>query len=486
MKSIFTVCLMLLSTLSYAETGDNLKDMISNAATRGGMSVTFTSPATATASDVVGLNRTAVDLGGVRFRSPVQSFNLISFSKPNLSAGCSGIDLTLGSFSFLSRDELIAMFRSIASNALTYGFGQAIKGMCADCWTMMNSLQQKMQDLNQMFSNTCAIAKCIDEEGCIDQEMQNVGCMFSSGYGKSDYAECKKGVADKASEVAADAKNNGGGTDDPGYLYGNLTYQAMQDTVTGDLSASMNLFLDSIGIPGVEPQDLIMSLLGTVISKDGENATPIGATIKLSNLFEAAQREPGEISPQIMTCSGEEQTVQGVVFGCMGVTHVDLAGVKDIDTWVKEQFEQISLALSDYPLTDAKVQALTPFQTHLLNYIDQHVFKAVVSGSRGSQKMALNSLSKQSMVVSNRIKLDFSKALIDTISQIKAAGSKNDKWRGYTNTLTQVENELHKQSLEYKTTYDAALAVIADDRHWLHLKRIFEGGLIQNLAEMEY
>ena len=73
----------------------------------------FTSPSQLTPNQLANTSRVAASFGGMRMRTPVKNFTVAQFTPPNIAYGCNGIDLTLGSFSMVSKDELIGLFRSI-------------------------------------------------------------------------------------------------------------------------------------------------------------------------------------------------------------------------------------------------------------------------------------------------------------------------------------------------------------------------------------
>jgi len=50
--------------------------------------------------------RTGVIGGSISLRTPISAVNLVAFDAPRFNAGCGGIDLSLGSFSFISADQL--------------------------------------------------------------------------------------------------------------------------------------------------------------------------------------------------------------------------------------------------------------------------------------------------------------------------------------------------------------------------------------------
>jgi conjugative transfer pilus assembly protein TraH len=109
----------------------------------------------------LGQRRGAITGGSLVLRNGITNTNLVSFVPPSFSAGCGGIDLYGGSFSFINFDQFVQLLRNIASNAAGYAFQLALGAMCKDCQSVMNYLQRQIQELNQMFSNSCRLAQGI-------------------------------------------------------------------------------------------------------------------------------------------------------------------------------------------------------------------------------------------------------------------------------------------------------------------------------------
>ncbi len=99
--------------------------------------------------------------GSFNMRVPVKSANVVNITLPNAGAGCSGIDLYGGSFSYINSEEFVAFMRSVAANASGYAFQIALSSMCEKCSQHMEMLQKKVQELNQYFGNSCQLAQGI-------------------------------------------------------------------------------------------------------------------------------------------------------------------------------------------------------------------------------------------------------------------------------------------------------------------------------------
>src|SRR5262245_37520345 len=56
--------------------------------------------------------------GNMFVRVPQRTYQLASVAGPNLKAGCAGIDLFAGSFSYINEAQFVALLKNIGQNAL--------------------------------------------------------------------------------------------------------------------------------------------------------------------------------------------------------------------------------------------------------------------------------------------------------------------------------------------------------------------------------
>lgn len=155
-----------------------------------------TAPTTLTTKDRVG-----VFGGSVSMRSPIKQINLVAFDPPRMNAGCGGIDLYGGSFSFINGQELIAIFRSVASNAAGLAFKAAIKVISPSLDSLITEFQTMLQAMNNLAKNSCSLAHLIVDpaEKSISNAIDGdgvVGGAMSSMF--SDTASALKGYMQDA------------------------------------------------------------------------------------------------------------------------------------------------------------------------------------------------------------------------------------------------------------------------------------------------
>lgn len=99
--------------------------------------------------------------GNISLSTPTRSYNLVSAQAPSINTGCGGIDLHMGGFSFISKEQFVQLMRNIGSNALGYGFKIALQNICPTCDNVMTSLQNVADRINQFNINSCQAAKGI-------------------------------------------------------------------------------------------------------------------------------------------------------------------------------------------------------------------------------------------------------------------------------------------------------------------------------------
>lgn len=209
--------------------------------------------------------------GAVSLRTPLRDFNILTFDPPRLRAGCAGIDLFGGSFSFINGEQLQQLIKQIGAAALSYAVYVAINEMCKPCGATIAFLQKLMSQLNSGSLNACKIAKgLVDglrEPSSLKETLTGKDSMFATI--KNFYEDITESVTEafkdadepgKYAEQGADglAKDN---PDNP--LRGNLVWRALFRDQTsnafGDPATSVLSVID------VDMAEYMMSVTGTVV-----------------------------------------------------------------------------------------------------------------------------------------------------------------------------------------------------------------------------
>jgi Conjugative relaxosome accessory transposon protein. len=126
--------------------------------------------------------------GYAEIRTPLSGANIVSFSPPDISAGCGGINLYMGSFHFINGQEFLALLRTIGQEALGYAFQLAIDAMCHQCGALLSSIEKTIQAMNNALHNTCQLAHGIFNAGDIAGDFKQVGKNAEKVFGFSSGA----------------------------------------------------------------------------------------------------------------------------------------------------------------------------------------------------------------------------------------------------------------------------------------------------------
>ncbi len=96
--------------------------------------------------------------GGIALRNRSKNAQLMTLQLPKMSAGCGGIDIFSGGFSFISSTELVNTLKAIGADAVSYGFMLAMKTMAPSVQSVISELQNMASEVNRANINSCEMA----------------------------------------------------------------------------------------------------------------------------------------------------------------------------------------------------------------------------------------------------------------------------------------------------------------------------------------
>lgn len=96
--------------------------------------------------------------GGLMTRNRVVDTQFASVNLPKFDAGCGGIDIFAGGFSFINHKQLIQALKSIASNAVGYSFLLGLETTSPQVANIMKQLQTWSNNINSIGINSCDTA----------------------------------------------------------------------------------------------------------------------------------------------------------------------------------------------------------------------------------------------------------------------------------------------------------------------------------------
>lgn len=135
-------------------------------------------------------------LGNVWTRFPQKSVQPFNLQLPSARAGCGGIDLFTGSFSFINASEMVALLKATANNALGFAFKLAIDSVSPEIGKIMGEFQQAAQQMNQMNISSCEAAQGL--VGAVWPKMTGARSTICAAVGNSqgkfsDWARSRQG-----------------------------------------------------------------------------------------------------------------------------------------------------------------------------------------------------------------------------------------------------------------------------------------------------
>lgn len=161
--------------------------------------------------------------GGLYVRNPVREFDLVNIQMPRFRAGCGGIDMYLGGFSYIDSDMFTELLRSIGENATGLAFMlamQVVSPQITESIAKLNSWAQEylLNDINSCDAATKLLGGALEmagatEQACILNRTQNLG---------EDYATAKVACRNNPND-------DGAAEDAPRIIFtkGNLAWRSM-------------------------------------------------------------------------------------------------------------------------------------------------------------------------------------------------------------------------------------------------------------------
>jgi len=99
--------------------------------------------------------------GGIRIRTPNMTVTPFVIKMPRLDAGCSGLDLVFGGFSFLNFEYLVQFLERTLQAAPAFAFSMALNALCDSCESILMKLNNLANQINSMSFSSCQLAKLI-------------------------------------------------------------------------------------------------------------------------------------------------------------------------------------------------------------------------------------------------------------------------------------------------------------------------------------
>jgi len=193
--------------------------------------------------------------GNLWVRFPAQqTFTLGNLQMPSVKAGCGGIDIFTGSFSYINSDQIVAMMKAVANGAEAFVFNLAIDAISSVIGVNIKEISQKLQQFLQHSLNAC-------------QAGEQVAAGLAGMAGARDSQFCKQignsqGVF---SDWAASEQGCGTGGSQTSTLSGNKD----KTIPAGPYNYTWTMLTQKYPSFDTDFKQYLMSLVGTVIYQPG-------------------------------------------------------------------------------------------------------------------------------------------------------------------------------------------------------------------------
>lgn len=213
--------------------------------------------------------------GGLYLRAPSRNYQLASAQLPRYRAGCSGVDLYGGGFSYVNSDQLIAALRNVGQNAASYAFMLGLRVISPQIANVLEWVKDKAEMINNLNINSCEVAADLVGGMMGIDAKENSQCVLTR-YGNGDSME------DARQACGAGGQRNatlaGSSLDKMAFTRGNIAWRVMWQN--GFLRSDTNLM------------EVMMNLSGTIIlEKDLNNEDATTQTITVPSVIQTKRSE---------------------------------------------------------------------------------------------------------------------------------------------------------------------------------------------------
>lgn len=233
----------------------------------------FDQSTTTNPSAYKGQQRNYATGGGMSVRWKGTTDYPISISGPKInSSGCGGIDLFMGSMSFVDPEYLVDKLQNIASGAAVIALQVGLKTLNEPLATAIENTEHMLDSLNQLQFDDCSTSKTLMTASAESLFGNTDGAKETLTKWRQDtglddvWHGGKKALADLSPKQAAEgsgAKNQMEGTTTSG------------EQVKTDYPSLLNEAAEKVGLEGDLLEDLIRGLVGDIDTEVKWNANPV-------------------------------------------------------------------------------------------------------------------------------------------------------------------------------------------------------------------
>lgn len=287
--------------------------------------------------------------GGIYARNGVRQYQLVQLDLPSYRAGCGGIDLYMGSLSFLKSDKLVELGKHVMTNGGAYAVDVMLATTVPELKDVRDYLQNIEQAANHASVNSCEMGQNLvggifpktaesQKKICKDQ-----GLMGDKGY-FSDYVNARMGCSGADFNKSMEAAKKDKATEKQVVLNKNIVWSMLQE----------NPFLSG----DQELSEMLMSLTGTLIFDGDGKVTNVPSLSTQSNIIDALLGINGKHDASIWKCQDAAHCLK------VAISTLVIPEASTLNFKVKKIIEDLNQKVrEDTAITEAEKSflSLTPF-----------------------------------------------------------------------------------------------------------------------------
>ncbi|QSV17512.1 conjugal transfer protein TraH [Photobacterium ganghwense] len=383
--------------------------------------------------------------GNFTMKTKIARTNLMNIQMPNFEAGCGGIELNGGSFSFINLSEIVDTLRRVGSNSAGVFFQVAMHNIAPNLASNIEAFQKKLQALNQMFLDSCQLSQGIVNDTAEAFNFNTINdtrlSTVAAGIFSDSYEALKSIGQDHEDAATTAAPSNPRAAESLKLLVGNMLWDALQSTQVQSWYSSGNTAL----------LETIMSITGSIIHHEKDSAgekeeTYLSSKLELQDLIFGGVKE-------IFDCSASTKAGKCLINDTDTKPHT----IKGYDTMLREALMGSAHSIGIIRKFQLNDDSLTPEEKNLLVALPHGLGGLIQRISILSPDAAYTLVG----TASKAIALDMSHMMLtDMVRSAKTAiyTSKNPKKTVLIERIQDVETGINNQfnalSQAYGTTFD--------------------------------
>lgn len=382
-------------------------------------------------------------MGNVWTRFPQKSVQPFNLQLPSARAGCGGIDLFSGSFSFINASEMVALLKATANNALGFAFKLAIDSVSPEIGKIMGEFAQATQQMNQMNISSCEAAQGL--VGAVWPKMTGARSTICASVGNSqgvfsDWARSRQGCGADGQIDDVLAGNNDPKMDDhiPGSPR-NYTWAAIKRS-------------NKFGSHDKGFSEYLMTVVGTIITNpqgpDGASIQYLGPAedAVVTALLDGTQNGN---TVKVLTCDEDEQ--------CLNVSESNLS--IPTSSALRPRVKTMIDSMQDKIRTDS---ALSSAEQQLLNMTSVPLYKILTVQALAHQSFDVGDSDALAEIVAVNLLSSMIENMLDRVSQAEvhfqpADQSTAETWR---QQLGEARAKYGERDIKLKNTLNMTIALI--------------------------